>query len=341
MTTLQEKTLEQIAQYISYDGDYDVCITDGMVRYERSPSLEKFVKALAEEPVPLGNGVEWYDLEDGLDRDSRLVTGILTRKDSRGLIDAVIHNADKHVDKSSTMSFIIGSPGIGKTRALAFALRQMLQNANVNVQYFSQKENTAILFLRRKETTYAYKSKSGLFGPKAASGHLFTDALAYNLRTYILLDPDEDGASFSHPMRAQLIVACSANIKHYHNIDKEKFVFKYYLGLPSTKEIETMALKLKPKLNNKVLLKRISDVGPVPRYLFDDDAAFVIRKNDIDRKVDKIEINERVVVKALTDGTALSDDPSLCGALFAHVNVETTDADGVKIQTMNSNESPC
>jgi hypothetical protein len=225
MTTHQEVTLAEIAQYTSYDGagSYDVCITDGMVRYERSPRLEGFVEALAADPVRLGNGVEWYDLDDGLDQDSTVARGLLTRKDSRGLIDAVIRNANKYVDQSrSTMSFLIGSPGIGKTRALAFVLRQMLQNANVNVQYFLQKESNAILFLRRNEITYAYE---------IASGALFSKAFADRLRTYILLDPSEYGARYTHPRRAQLIVACSANSKHYHNIEKEANAFKFFLGI--------------------------------------------------------------------------------------------------------------
>jgi hypothetical protein len=91
-----------------------------------------------------------------------------------------------------------------------------------------------------------------------------------------------------------------------------------------------MASKLKPELNHKLLLKRISDVGPVPRYLFRDDACFDGRKKDIYRKGATSEIDEAVVLTALPDGTAVSDDPSLCGPLFAHVNMETTDADGVK-----------
>jgi hypothetical protein len=226
------------------------------------------------------------------------------------------------------MSFIIGSPGIGKTRALAFALRQMLQNANVNVQYFSQKDTTAILFLRRNGITYAYESDNLV--PEIASGDLFSRDFTDRLRTYILLDPSERGARFAHPSRAQLIVACSANRKHYHNIEKEIDAFKFFLGLPSTKEIETMASKLKPELDHKLLLKRISDVGPVPRYLFRDDAAFDDRKEDIYRKGATSVIDEAVVLTALTDGHAISNDPSLCGALFAHVNVETTDAHGVK-----------
>eukprot|EP00978_Attheya_sp_CCMP212_P030917 scaffold115211_cov41-Attheya_sp.AAC.2 len=286
-------------------------------------------EALAAEPVLLGNGVEWYDLADGLDNDSKKVHGLLTRKDSRGLIDAVIRNANIHVDQSwPTMSFIIGSPGIGKTRALAFALRQMLQNENVNVQYFLQKEFSAILFLRRNGKTYAYKSGRGV--PEIAYGDLFSDFFTDRLRTYILLDPSENGAKFAHPTRAQLIVACSTNSKHYHNIEKEAEALIFFLGLPSTKEIEIMALKLNPELNHKLLLKRISDVGPVPRYLFRDHDCFESRKKDIIDKGAISEIDEAVVLKALTDGTAVSNNPSICGALFAHVNVETTAADGVK-----------
>jgi hypothetical protein len=101
------------------------------------------------------------------------------------------------------------------------------------------------------------------------------------LQTYILLGPSEYGAKFVHPKHAHLIVSCWANSKHYHNIRKEKVASKFYLGLPSTKEVEIMASKLKPELDHKVLLKRISDVGPVPRYLFREESHFEERKKEI------------------------------------------------------------
>jgi hypothetical protein len=81
MTTHQEVTLAEIAQYTSYDGGYDVCITDGKV------------------PI---------------------------------LADHVVHHR---------LSWNRKDPRTGLCAA-----RQMLQNANVNVQYFFQKDTTAILF---------------------------------------------------------------------------------------------------------------------------------------------------------------------------------------------------
>ena len=310
-----------------------VDIIDGELLFRRSPELEAFAETLAREPTQLGEGVEWYDLDDGIDIDSKMSKGLLTRKDSRGIVNAVLLQANKYGKHNwPSMSFIIGSPGIGKTRTLTYALRVLLQHENVNVQYIFQKTKTASLFLRRNGTTYAYASDDF---PQKASGSLFRNNLETELlQTYILLDPSEDGASFVHPQLAHLIVCCSANSKHFHNIQKEMTAMQYYLGLPSTIEVEIMASKLKPELDHKTLLKRISDVGPVPRYLFRDDATFEQRKKEIYRKgsIENSHIDESLVLTALTDGTAVSDEPSLCGALFAHVNVESTDAKSTNYQ---------
>jgi hypothetical protein len=155
----EKVTLTEEAKY-TYDGSYNVDITDGQVLYKRSPSLEAFVEALAKEPAQLGEGVDWYDLGDGLDVDSIITKGLITRKDSRGVVDAILRRATKHATFAwPSMSFIIGSPGIGKTRTLTFVLRQLLQNENVNVQYVDQKTETASIFLRRNGTKHILTSR--------------------------------------------------------------------------------------------------------------------------------------------------------------------------------------
>ena len=172
-------TLQEAAK-LTYDGSYDVVVEDNVL-YERCHELECFLECLAKEPTQLGEGVEWYDLEDGLDVDAKVHKGLLTRKDSRGLVKALLHQTDMCAGKGwPTMSFIIGSPGIGKTRTLVYALRELLRRENVNVQYFFQKTKTASLFLRREGKTHAYKS-----APETrieAYGTLFRDQLENDKR---------------------------------------------------------------------------------------------------------------------------------------------------------------
>eukprot|EP00978_Attheya_sp_CCMP212_P006624 scaffold15348_cov57-Attheya_sp.AAC.3 len=230
------------------------------------------------------------------------------------------------------MSFIIGSPGIGKSRTLTFLLRELLKRDTVNVQYFDQTAKRALLFLRREGMTYAYK---GLRAPVIAHGALFDseDKSAEHVATYILLDPSENGAKFAYPSSSHLIVSCSANDgKHYHNIHKETGTRKYYLGLPSMREMEIMATKLSPGLDNQVLLSRINDVGAVPRYVFDE-TAYKERKAEIDTKSQDSELDSNLVLLALTSGSVIEHKPTMCGALFAHVNVEELDSAGHAIST--------
>lgn len=305
--------------------------------FERNPGLEAFTESLATESTKLAEGVEWHDLNDvdGIDADSTNFKGLLTRKDSRGIIGAWFMHAEKHArHKWPSMAFIIGSPGIGKTRTLTYALRVLLQYENVNVQYICQKTGTTHLFLRRSGTTYTYSSPT--YAEKATGTLFYRNSATEDksLHTYILLDPSEEGASFKHPVMSHLLVSCSANIKHYHNITKESGATKLFLGLPSIAEVEVMAKKLVPELDTKILLKRISDVGTVPRYLFGGEEEFELRRKEISTKgtneaagSNSNIINENLVLSALTNGNVVSDAPSLCGDLFAHVNVESTDDD--------------
>ena len=81
-------TLTEAAKY-TFAGSDDVEIADGSVRYKRDYKREAYVESLARDPEDLGEGVEWYDLGDGIDVDSRESKGLFTRKDSRGIVDAV------------------------------------------------------------------------------------------------------------------------------------------------------------------------------------------------------------------------------------------------------------
>mmetsp|Transcript_35825 Transcript_35825/g.86421 ORF Transcript_35825/g.86421 Transcript_35825/m.86421 type:complete len:602 (+) Transcript_35825:49-1854(+) len=318
------------ASKFAYDGPHDVNILDSVtdVLYERSSTLEDFVECLAKEPRRLAKGVEWYDLEYGLDNDSKASKGLVTRRGSRDLLKALFLEASKASEENlPTMSFIVGSPGIGKTRTLTSALRELLKQDNVNVQYFSQKASEIKLFLRRKGKTYAYE---GTTVHKTATSTFFGNKLeSKKIGTFILIDPSEDGAKFAHPNLAHMIVSCSPNDKHYHNIHKEKSHRMYYMGLPSAKEIEVMATRLAPDLNKATLHRRMSDVGPVPRYVFSD-ANYESRKKIITEKAGPVnqDIDGELVLNALTGGAVVSEKPTLCGALFAHVNVERTDSDG-------------
>jgi hypothetical protein len=300
------------------------------VLFRRCPLLEAFAKSLTEMPVErLGEGVEWLDLKEGIDFDSsQNSTGLITRTHSRGVSAAVLTRTEK---LRMSMSFIIGSPGIGKTRTLTFLLGQLLRKDTVNVQYFHQKGSEAMLFLRRRGLTHAYRSvvdvadkaHGTLFARR--SSDMVTESQTEHVKTYILLDPSEYGASFAHPFSSHLIVSCSANSKHYYNIHKEKTARRYYLGLPSTREMEIMATKLSPTLDKRVLLSRINDVGPVPRYVFDEDA-YKERKEDIDTKSQDTAVDSDLVLTALTRGSAIAANPTICGALFAHLNVEEVDS---------------
>eukprot|EP00978_Attheya_sp_CCMP212_P004733 scaffold10364_cov61-Attheya_sp.AAC.9 len=182
--------------------------------------VQAFAESLDTPFEQLEEGVEWLDLQGGLDADSSLQSkGLITRTHSRGISAAVLARTEED-DLRLSMSFIIGSSGIVKSRTLTFLLRELLKRDTVNVQYFDQKAKRALLFLRRGGMTHAYK---GLSAPVIAHGALFDseDKSAEHVETYILLDPSESGASFAYPSSSHLIVSCSANNNDYLNVHKE------------------------------------------------------------------------------------------------------------------------
>jgi hypothetical protein len=151
----------------------------------------------------LGYGVEATVLTSNFSVDMTMQESqdmyLLTRSESRGVVAESF--------KVKNTSAIIGSPGLGKSWTLLYALQQALLYDDKVVLFFECKNNIAFLFYRRNNVIYAWERDHIPQVP--AASRLFSRA-----DVLVLYDPPEtttgSGATFTIGTR-QLIVAMSAN----------------------------------------------------------------------------------------------------------------------------------
>ena len=178
-------------------------------------------------------------------------------------------------------AFVVGQPGIGKTRGLlSYALMELLADGAAVVR-LNYKRNEALLF---------YPDEKGTYEVWCTSLQQWELSKMHNdKRLVCLVDPPEkSGNPFTGFSSA--ITFCSNNIRHYRNEDKDNLVV--FVPLPTEKEVIAMTPILwsekktdphdfvKPLRNEKPtdllrrqkveVLRRTRLVGvPSPRYIFD------------------------------------------------------------------------
>jgi hypothetical protein len=163
-------------------------------------------------------------------------------------------------------SFIFGSPGIGKSWSLLYALQQSLLFDNATVLLYACKVGHVFLFRRSANKIYAWLSIStGDANSKIMNRH---DCL-------VLYDPpeaDKPGARFLEGAR-QLIVALSANKRHAISAAlKQNCGGQRYLGPPSLDQLRVMTPLMHLNDSWETIVHRIADVGPIARYILSEEA---------------------------------------------------------------------
>ena len=137
---------------------------------------------------------------------------LLTRPESRGVVSDIFHRFTKEFDGGS-VSAITGSPGIGKSWTLFYALQQALLYDGATVLFFSQKENHVALYLRRSNKIHAWTSESR----SEAQSTLFD-----RLDVLVSLDPKEsDKGSASFIMGKMKLLYAASNNKAHISLSKK------------------------------------------------------------------------------------------------------------------------
>ncbi len=190
------------------------------------------------------------------------------------------------------MAAITGSPGIGKSWTLFYALQQALLYDGARVLFFFQKQNSASLYLRKNNKMYAW---TVLTTQTFAGGALFrrSDDL-------VLLDPreaKEGGAKFDI-VEQKLLFAASNNEAHFTNsAEKEYGSIFFYLGPPLDRELDVMLGVISPSLTSDVIKTRKEDVGNLIRYI-SNEKRYEVRVKATEKAVADCQDNIRLLEQA-------------------------------------------
>ena len=218
--------------------------------------------------VMIGEDMEVTKLKQYMDVDDSQGCNLITRRLSRGVVADCFQRSQK-----GSIYAIVGSPGIGKSWTLIYALQQALLYEDVCVLFFFQKRINAIACIRRNGKIYVWCNRHPELH-KCCSSDLFQ-----NRNVVVLLDPKEStagGAEFTNGSHMSLYAA-SNDVKHFHNEQKITPDFLKYLSVLLREELKIGCKYMVPDLMNcsfsariKVIseiVKRAEVVGYLPRYV--------------------------------------------------------------------------
>jgi hypothetical protein len=242
------------------------------------------VAALVNEPAKMvGEDVEVTHLQSTFYVDNLHGTNLITRRLSRGVVGDCFERSEAH-----SIYAIVGSPGIGKSWTLIYALQQALLYVNVCVLFYFSKYHEAIACIRKGNEVFVWIAD----GIEDCHSRFFD-----NSNVIVLLDPVEEtkgGTRFTY-RRQRLIFAASNNDQHLGNIYKHTGGFKRILSTYTEKELKVALrymIQNKDVENNQEVmrdaLQRANIVGNVPCYLVSV-AKYDDRKNKTDFALMKVQ----------------------------------------------------
>jgi hypothetical protein len=295
-------------------------------------NVTEIVTDLINTPAKMvGHDVEVTKLQSAFPLDNKNGRNLITRSLSRG----VVADCFEHSEPGSTYA-IVGSPGIGKSWSLIYALQQALLYENACVLFCFQKKGLAWVCIRKKHFIYAWRMKSPMLEDKCGSG------LFDNGNVLVLLDPkeskDKGGASYIDG-DCQLIFSASNNEAHFKNVYKDTPGYERILNPYSALELK-IALKYMSPFgvefsDDEVLpMLQLADIlGNMPRYVISED-----RSKDMSKKVKEYiqEIEKMDSVTLLkflsfqgTTGVEVQD--TIKGAIFSLYAAGSIDKDNTLV----------
>jgi hypothetical protein len=234
---------------------------------------------------------------------------LITRSLSRGVVADCFEKSE-----AESVYAIVGSPGIGKSWSLIYALQQALLFENACVMFCFQKEQISWVCIRKEHRIYVWKMESEKFLVQCSSG------LFKNENVLVLLDPQEavDGGASYGPGIRRLIFAASNNLEHFSTSMEKKFAFSQRYLDPFTKnELDASApfLSAGKKYSIDTVLKRAKIVGCIPRYVFDK-KKFMKRKKVQDDYIKSIR-NENISLQAVFNWSGMmKEKDTVPGSIF-------------------------
>ena len=261
-----------------------------LLELEKQLAVDSKASSASDKVAHLGDGVIVQRNTHSIDADSKLDPKTITRHEQRHMARLVIEAVQDSSSKRSV--FVVGHPGIGKTRGgLAYTLQELLSRGEA-VMRVGYKTNKAHLFLPRKNgdgyTVWLGKAEAWSSSRLVDESNLF-----------VLIDPPERGI-YTDTAGCFVIKYTSNNDKHYHNLNKDGKLL--VTAMPSESELLAMTkelwsdkspfswqqLELWPEREQEVL-KRARLMGCAPRYIFSA-TAFGEELDSIVNEADKLAV---------------------------------------------------
>ena len=304
-------------------------ITEGTTAWKFNKRRSEQIKGLLESNEVIdehGTGLHYYNLSEdhGIDMDMAGNPNLITRPHSRRVVTAI---EDIWKNHQRTLSYIIGPPGVGKTRTLQLLLRRFLLDTSgdsaKSIRYYSQKEEFALWIILVDDRLSVFmatekENPHGFFMTESLSGSMFE-------KSVVLLDPKEaekGGAEFVHSRR-HMVVACSADEEHFP-IDPSKVLnlFHFYVGLWTRDELRRVAelklisLEKGDTIDSGVIDQRANKVGEAPRYIF----AKTLYNRRVKRIQERAKLLDADIVRSAFTDRAVERNGTVAGCFFAHIN---------------------
>lgn len=274
-----------------------------------------------ESAVMVGGGIEatkvidMFEVDENSEQDGQDSMArkdvLLTRQQSRG----VVAQCSSRLKAQGLTAAVVGSPGIGKSWLILYALQQALLYEDATVILQVSSANSRFLFVRRKNTIYSWHQECD--GLQQMSSSLF-----HQRATLVLYDAPEvqksgkGGAKYAEGKRS-LLAFLSANDGHsVKKSEKRSPDVKHYLAHPSTEELNLMMPFL---TNNKVdaalLKERTQQVGNLLRYLLSE-KAYTERTRKLEHAIRKIDADDEYFLQSIQSGGEALLSDTLPGTLF-------------------------
>ena len=156
-------------------------VEDSSLVWEFDVDYTKYVTSLVNSPAEMaGEDVEVTNLMHTILVDQKSGRNLITRRLSRGVVADCLEMSER-----CTTYAVTGSPGIGKSWTLIYALQQALLYENACVLFCFQKQGIVIVCIRRNNAIYVWKNRNELWKRNCHS------RLFYNTNVLVLLDPKE------------------------------------------------------------------------------------------------------------------------------------------------------
>jgi hypothetical protein len=193
----------------------------------------------------------------------------------QGCYPALFEECQRNFDVGIQGIFLLGTPGVGKSCFLDYALHKFLQNGK-SVLYLLGPSEMAVLF--RSDFTI--------------EGHTLTSALDHNKANdvdVVLYDPHAEAINTGKVHISTLcgkpfIVGLSPDYENCKKLRKDTNNVRLYMGTLSLLEAEAMRSTCYPHVTRQLLQRRYAKIGGVARHLFK-----CLGANNVDGALDEVE----------------------------------------------------